>query len=155
MKTHLRILATSTFLIFGLSVAVAFPHHVPTAGQSDSSTDTSTTKSKRKRKSKSVTSTDTAATPAAGTAPTASAAAPATTAKTAKKTPPTPTANASDADIASAKASGKVWVNTETKVYHKSGQFYGKTKHGQFMTEEEAEKAGYHAAKNEIGSKKS
>jgi hypothetical protein len=40
-------------------------------------------------------------------------------------------------------------VNTDSKVYHKSGQWYGKTKKGQFMTEDEAKKAGYTAAKSE------
>ncbi len=43
---------------------------------------------------------------------------------------------------------GMVWVNTATKVYHKEGdRYYGKTKEGKFMTEEEAIKAGYRAAK--------
>jgi hypothetical protein len=45
-------------------------------------------------------------------------------------------------------------VNTETKVYHKGGRWYGKTKQGKFMTEAEAQAAGYHEAKAEIGSKK-
>ncbi len=63
-----------------------------------------------------------------------------------KKSSPTPTAT--PADIAAAKASGKVWVNTETKVYHKDGQFYGATKKGKFMTEADAQKAGYRAAKS-------
>jgi len=47
-----------------------------------------------------------------------------------------------------------VWVNTETKVYHKGGRWYGKTKQGQFMTESAAQAAGYKAAKAEIGEKK-
>jgi hypothetical protein len=53
----------------------------------------------------------------------------------------------SDSEIAAAKASGKVWVNTQSGVYHKGGQWYGATKQGKFMTEEDAKNAGYHAAK--------
>jgi hypothetical protein len=55
----------------------------------------------------------------------------------------------SDSDIAAAKASGKVWVNTETKVYHKGGRWYGKTKSGKFMSEGDAKAAGYKAAHRE------
>ncbi len=50
-------------------------------------------------------------------------------------------------EISDAKAKGMVWVNTNAKVYHKDDKYYGKTKHGKFMTEEDAQKAGYHAAK--------
>ena len=46
-----------------------------------------------------------------------------------------------------------VWVNTETKVYHKEGSFYGKTKKGKFMTEDEAKNAGYKAAKEPVAKK--
>lgn len=39
---------------------------------------------------------------------------------------------------------GLVWVNTESKVFHREGsRYYGKTKQGKYMTEEDAVKAGY------------
>lgn len=150
MKNYLRILATSTLVMFGLSVVSASAHQA--AATQSTSTDTSaTTKSKRKRKSA-----DTAATAApAATAPATTAAPAAPAPKSTTRAKSAPASNASDADIAAAKASGKVWVNTESGVYHKGGQFYGKTKKGQFMTEDDAKKAGYHAAKGEIGTKKS
>ncbi len=45
---------------------------------------------------------------------------------------------------------GMVWVNTQTGVYHKEGdRWYGKTKHGKFMTESQAIQEGYRAAKGE------
>jgi hypothetical protein len=60
--------------------------------------------------------------------------------------PKAATGKASSQEIAAAKASGKVWVNTESGVYHKSGRWYGKTKNGKFMTEAEAKAAGYKEA---------
>jgi hypothetical protein len=43
-----------------------------------------------------------------------------------------------------------VWVNTETGVYHKEGdRWYGKTKEGKWMTESDAEKAGYRVSKEQ------
>ena len=71
---------------------------------------------------------------------------------TAKKTveaAPAPT----ERDIADAKAKGMVWVNTNTKVYHKEGEFYGKTKKGKFMAEDDAKKAGFRAAQEPVAKK--
>jgi hypothetical protein len=45
---------------------------------------------------------------------------------------------------------GQVWVNTETHTYHKPGShWYGKTKQGKYVSEQEAIKEGDHPAKNE------
>ena len=43
---------------------------------------------------------------------------------------------------------GKVWANKETKVFHREGdRWYGKTKKGEYMTEQEALAAGYRPVK--------
>ncbi len=80
-----------------------------------------------------------AAKPATQATPSAT---PATPKAATKATAATPTTQ----EIAAAKASGKVWVNTDSGVYHKSGRWYGKTKAGKFMTEAEAKTAGYKEA---------
>jgi DNA uptake protein ComE-like DNA-binding protein len=46
---------------------------------------------------------------------------------------------------------GMVWVNTETKVFHREGdKWYGNTKHGKYMTEADAVKAGYRESKEHM-----
>jgi len=43
---------------------------------------------------------------------------------------------------------GMVWANPDSKIYHREGSYwYGKTKKGNYMSETEAVKAGYRAAK--------
>jgi hypothetical protein len=41
-----------------------------------------------------------------------------------------------------------VWANTSSKAYHMSGtKYYGKTKHGAYMCQKDADQAGYHGSK--------
>jgi hypothetical protein len=83
-------------------------------------------------------------TTAANATPAPSPAASASPAKVAK-TVPTP-----EATQATGGGAGQVWVNTETHVYHKEGsKWYGKTKHGKYLSEQDAIKEGDRAAKNE------
>ncbi len=43
---------------------------------------------------------------------------------------------------------GMVWVNLDTKLYHKEGsRWYGKTKSGKYMSEADAVKTVYSASK--------
>jgi DNA uptake protein ComE-like DNA-binding protein len=50
---------------------------------------------------------------------------------------------------------GMVWVNLDTKIFHRQGDpWYGKTKKGQFMTEAAALQAGYREAKKGGGKAK-
>lgn len=47
-----------------------------------------------------------------------------------------------------------VWVNEHTKVYHLPGDpYYGHTKFGGYLCEQDAVRAGYRAAKHQMGGK--
>jgi hypothetical protein len=55
-----------------------------------------------------------------------------------------------DKEIAEAKSRGLVWTNPNTKVYHKGGEFYGKTASGTFMREGDAIKQYYRPSPDAI-----
>jgi DNA uptake protein ComE-like DNA-binding protein len=81
--------------------------------------------------------------------PVAPAARPAPLAPAPTQSTTTPSAKSPPADQGSP-GKGMVWVNTDSGVYHKEGtRYYGKTKNGKYMSESDAVKAGYRAAKNE------
>ncbi|MEO8127283.1 MAG: helix-hairpin-helix domain-containing protein [Bryobacteraceae bacterium] len=51
--------------------------------------------------------------------------------------------------VPKAPAPGMVWVNLQTRRYHKEGsRWFGTTGNGKYMTEADAQRAGYRAAKD-------
>ncbi len=87
---------------------------------------------------------------AAAPAPAAKAVAKATeTVKATKGTAPAPTL-----PLAPGGGKGMVWVNEESKVFHREGdRWYGRTKKGKYMTEAEAAKSGAHESKEKMEKK--
>ena len=72
------------------------------------------------------------------------------TAKATKGMAPAPTL-----PLAPGGGKGLVWVNEDSKVFHREGdRWYGRTKKGKYMTEAEAAKAGAHESKEKMEKKK-
>jgi competence protein ComEA len=80
-------------------------------------------------------------------APSAPASAPAAPSAPSK---PAPASSASQSASQGSPGPGMVWVNLDSGIYHYPGtRYYGKTKSGKYLSEADAIKAGYHAAKDE------
>jgi len=78
---------------------------------------------------------------------TESAPAPESKSKSASR-PSSTESTASTAPYQAPPSKGMVWVNLDTKIYHREGdRWYGKTVHGKYMTEAEAQQAGYRLSK--------
>ena len=55
-----------------------------------------------------------------------------------------------DADGAVTGSNGQVWVNTRSgKYFHSGSSYYGNTKQGEYLTEEQAQQQGYTAARGQ------
>jgi biotin carboxyl carrier protein len=132
-----------------LLTMVVVPVLVQAQGTTGDAKSDTTTKHKKHHRKK-LTTTDSApepanttSTPAASTpeanSPGAGAAPAASSASNKSQT----ASASSSSEIAAAQASGKVWVNLDSGIYHKKGRWYGKTKNGKFMSEAEAKAAGY------------
>ena len=113
--------------------------------QQTEQTDQSDTATKSKSKTKTKSAPVSPSTPAASASPATSPA----PAAPASKPAPAPK-SAAQRQTPAAHSAGTVWVNTDSGVYHKPGsRWYGKTKQGKYMTEADAQKAGYRAASKE------
>jgi hypothetical protein len=126
-KLYLALLMAATLVLTVLAVSISALHaRTPQSGSSDKSQATTASAGAP---------TSTKPTPVPSASPSSASTTPAS------GTPAKP-------QTLSANAAGVVWINTDTGVYHKQGtRWYGKTKHGKYMLEADAIKAGYKPAK--------
>lgn len=135
----------ASFLLVTISPGALHAQNTQTQTQS------TTTKSKKKRKSRKSKNAGAENSTAQGNSGTnaTSTSAPAESSHTTARSERSHATSASSVHAQTPPSPGMVWVNTESGVYHKSGsRWYGKTKQGKWMTEADAQKAGYKAAKH-------
>src|ERR1700687_1180339 len=164
MKTmksmHIALFGALLLVAGSVSVWAQAPQQTGDQSQSDSGTPNKSKKTKKTNadasNSQGTPAPGSAATSTASTAPARksapAAAAPAST--PGRGAPASKTADTQQAPPAN--SAGMVWVNTDSGVYHKPGmRWYGKTKQGKYMTEADAQKAGYRVAAAAAPKKKS
>ncbi len=149
-STYVALFAALLFVAGGVTVWA----HAPQQTGDQSQNDSSTAKKGKKKAAAPVTAAEVQAqstTAAPATAPAASAA-PATKSSATPAAKPAGPASAPASKTTTsrqappANSAGMVWVNTDSGVYHKPGtHWYGKTKQGKYMTEADAQKAGFRA----------
>lgn len=133
-KTLFLFLSMACLFVFGVLSAQSLQQPSGTQSQGDSGTSSQTNQKKKPDANASPSNPASSTAPADNSTPAASASPPAAKVTTARQAPP-------------ARAAGMVWVNIDSGVYHKPGtRWYGKTKHGKYMTEADAIKAGYKAS---------
>ncbi len=114
----------------------------PSSSQSQNS---STTKKKPKKSSSSTAASASSASPASPAPPTITQQSGVASADSRASTATRTSASSRSGNA----TTPTVWVNTDTKTYHTEGsKYYGKTKHGRFMSEEDAKKQGFKRASN-------
>ena len=143
-SSRVALLAAFLFAAISVTVHAQAPQQTGDPAKADSNT---------AKKDKQPKQTDAAAqTPSETPAPSPAAANKPVAAPTAAAPPGTPGSGTPASKPAMAPQTratngGVVWVNTASRIYHKPGtRWYGKTKHGKYMTEADAKRAGYRAA---------
>jgi len=122
---------------------------LPTLAQSSDQTDTTAKSSPSNTKKSDATAETSSAKKSSKPKKSAASDAPAPAPSSPSPPPPAPgkTTTSPRPPAPPANSSGMVWVNTDSRVYHKPGsRYYGKTAQGKYMTEADAIKAGYRAA---------
>ena len=144
MRFYLPLVATGGLFALAASTLAQSPTPTPTPAAAASPSPTPTKRQRHKKADAA------AATPAPADSPAAPSASPSPAKKTKEERDAAKKARLDKLAAmtpAPGGGPGMVWVNSESKAYHdQSSPYYGKTKHGKYMTEEAAKAEGDHPA---------